>query len=548
MAAMMTTSRAPHLTDRGTLVVLILLALAAALAASLLWQIGYLMNDTAQYVSTARHLLRGEGYATSALYLPDHHAAGAPAPMLAWPPGYPTLIALASLLGVPIVLAPAVLAVASYVLLPLCIYLVLRLADVSRVAAAAWAAIWLLAPRSMEHALQGLSDPAFLLFQIAGLALYLRARRTSPSSLPLLALAGATMGAAASIRYIGVALLGALALAELLAFLKRRTGRGKVEATAVLLPALVIGTVAILRNAWVSGAARGGEVIAPDMDLITLIKTFYWTGLKVFGTTPSGGQSVLWLALVCLAVAACLACAVRVWRRERSPAAGGSAPRTLLVRIAVLNIAATVLLHAFAASVNIADAVNVRYLYDILPWLGLALLPLVVHLPGAGTAAKAARLSAYAFLVAFAAGQASTLPGVIERLRQSDGLTVKAALDESMTGPAGKRSVGEFLAAQVADGQAVLDLEGQLINLHVDRTTVGLPSRLYTDRYWTEQDIRALVAAHDVRFVTLIPDAAAERTQAGQGVPFYSDLLAGWAPEWLEPVHTGRKITIWRVR
>jgi len=63
------------------------------------WNPTFVQNDGVQYLSTAFNWLEGRGLSTNALMYKPHFQGYLPAPQTVWPPGYPLLIALTSLLG-----------------------------------------------------------------------------------------------------------------------------------------------------------------------------------------------------------------------------------------------------------------------------------------------------------------------------------------------------------------------------------------------------------------------------------------------------------------
>lgn len=67
-----------------------------------LWNSTYIFVDGVQYLSTAKNWLDGHGFSTNTLMYTPHFQGVLPAPQTVWPPGYPLLIALTSMVGIPI--------------------------------------------------------------------------------------------------------------------------------------------------------------------------------------------------------------------------------------------------------------------------------------------------------------------------------------------------------------------------------------------------------------------------------------------------------------
>src|SRR5213083_1624651 len=87
----------------------------------------FLQNDSAQYVSMAENLMAGLGVATSLVWTEEHHRLGGlPVAQTSLPPGYPTLIALVSQLGVEPLWAAFLVSLACFSAIPFLIYRILR--------------------------------------------------------------------------------------------------------------------------------------------------------------------------------------------------------------------------------------------------------------------------------------------------------------------------------------------------------------------------------------------------------------------------------------
>jgi len=88
-------------TTKSTALILVSLVciVTANVLAWVLWDATFILNDGVQYLSTAGNWLKGLGFSTDALMFTPHFQGTLPAPQTVWPPGYPLLIALTSMLG-----------------------------------------------------------------------------------------------------------------------------------------------------------------------------------------------------------------------------------------------------------------------------------------------------------------------------------------------------------------------------------------------------------------------------------------------------------------
>ena len=252
-----------------------------------------LIWDSAAYAHTAQTLLRGEGFMGL-----DY------APLVAWPPGYSLLLAIATL-GVfdPVtVMGPLNVALFALTLFILAAFLNQRLRNK---AVAIWASLCaLLAWPFAWAAASGLSETAFVLFATAALARadeYRRgAKRAFWWSAAFAALACLT-------RYMGVAVLVAIALLIVVQGpAKGVWERVRAAATYVAVAAAPVG-VWLVRNMLVGDSATGkrdgGEHYGfhAIVDAVAACFEDWLTGDFLVADSPSGAATAT-LALCCGAV------------------------------------------------------------------------------------------------------------------------------------------------------------------------------------------------------------------------------------------------------
>ena len=124
------------------------LLLGASLAGLVaLYDPSFIGIDGAFFVSAAKNLAGGHGFATSILWNEEHYRlGGVPATQTNFPPGFPVLIALGHRLGLDPPYAAFLIALLAFGAIPLVLYDILRTAGHRPRPALAIGALWLAAP------------------------------------------------------------------------------------------------------------------------------------------------------------------------------------------------------------------------------------------------------------------------------------------------------------------------------------------------------------------------------------------------------------------
>jgi 4-amino-4-deoxy-L-arabinose transferase-like glycosyltransferase len=528
-----------------------------ALLARETWVVGLMPTDTAQYVSGARNLARGNGFSTSALYLQEHHRLGDPAPLTAWPPGYSILLAAAHIAtGLPPEYLAFWVSMILYLCVPPLLFALDRAGGGSSRSALLVAMTWLIMPLTFQNALEGMSDSAFMATILASFYCYFVGSKERSRRSTWIFMAGLLAAVALSVRFVGLAAAVTLCICEAIRAIGKRDRRSWASLFLLAMPVMFVATAILTRNWVVTGSVRGGDVLPPLATDSNVLKLFYWALADLVGSDALGGAAgaalLVLVALVgTLGFVSIRTCA-RVFRRMlsngreflSSPIQGVN--NTAVALYAVYG-SAILALHVYAALHNAADAPNARYLATIVPIVALYLAAVQRSSPEGDSVRFSAKLNQrllFALVLAFALMQLSSIPGHVVYLQSATGIAVDKALRERIDGS----DIGAYLAEQVGPGEAVLDIEGQLLNLQLDRTTVGLTPYPYTVRQWTDREVLDLVKRTNAKFVTVISGATESRVRIGQGLPFYRDLLDQKVPDWLVEVHRGPAITLYRVK
>jgi hypothetical protein len=212
---------------------------------------GGVIIDSDGYMALARLLVHAGNYL---------HPAGQD---LIWPPGYPLLIAAASLWQEPNPVAIAVLQLGMTGMLTLClVWIGARAAGQNAGLAAGW--LYALSPNAALWAMTVMSETAFSVLLVLGVAASLSVilwrRRAAALA------AGLTLGAASLVRPAGTLLI-LLWAGSLFAFLRRSQG-SRSAAVNVLL--LILGGVAVILPWMVRNQVARGEFVFSNVAAKTI--------------------------------------------------------------------------------------------------------------------------------------------------------------------------------------------------------------------------------------------------------------------------------------
>jgi energy-converting hydrogenase Eha subunit E len=348
----------------GSLIVLLIGALAAALLLyATPWGLG-LGGDSYYYVSGAQSLLAGQGFSHPT-------AGGSTRPITHFPPLYPALLAAVASLGSNVLDAARIthaLLFAANVLASACF---LWTATGRRMWAAVGISLIALSPAGLSVHSWLLSEPMFIVAVLLGLWSVMRFILTG--SRTMLVAAGIWAGLAALVRYAGIGLLGGMALAVLV----HKDSRGRAKLTDIgLLVSVGLAGPALwgLRNVILTGAStnRSLSLHVPTMDKLN-------EGLTTIGgwLIPFHFGEVLALAAAIGVMAATTLGAMSLLVSRGAPRAAKPVRAAILVTLSFLIAYLTVL----SASLSLADAstpLDSRILLPVFV-VGVILIVCILH-------------------------------------------------------------------------------------------------------------------------------------------------------------------------
>ena len=296
--------------------------------------------DSASYIEAARNLKAGIGLYTTQfdIDLPDQDLVR----LTEWPPGFSLLLAGASSLGLdPRVIAPwfghvpalvvPVLMMALFrqtITAPLLLFVGILVAT---------------SPGFLFFQFLALTDLMFLALAIMSIGLLLGNTR---ASLHQVVLSGMFAGLAYAVRNVGVALLAALPLSQLLAYLLKIRGWSRVRRDMVIwvCGAAIFVAPLLAFNLAASGVLQPYKMAPSTLGLMTNLRAFLAAALgDLFGAHIVGTLAWMWQGLLCITAAniAIAAATMLAWRTMSN-----DEKYALIVLIAYFAIGSSVVVYA----------------------------------------------------------------------------------------------------------------------------------------------------------------------------------------------------------
>ncbi len=136
-----------------------------------LWSPAFILNDGVQYLSTAFNWNEGRGLYTNALMFTPHFQGVVPAPQTVWPPGYPLLISLISMLGMPIHQAALITNLVLHFVGAVLMLLIFLRWKIHYLTALLFTAAFYITATPWTYALALMSEPAFNAWILASILL-----------------------------------------------------------------------------------------------------------------------------------------------------------------------------------------------------------------------------------------------------------------------------------------------------------------------------------------------------------------------------------------
>jgi hypothetical protein len=497
--------------------------------------------DTIQLVDAARHLLAGDGFASSIIFYESQLQFGrVPAPLTVWPPGLTWLLLLPMKLGLSGEAAAFLLCLIAHLATTWLIFLIARRLAGPWIAAVA-AITWLLHAIALMMVLSLYAEPIFIAFMVASYAALLRAGKEQAWSTPWLLVAGVAAGCSILMRYSGVLWPAAAGLWFLLAAVRSRSWQ-PVSAAFIFgaLPALTTAGL-FLRNFQLTERFTGGQFEYGGPGSVVLVaRRLLWDSNLILGSTLRLSPLLFTLVIGTLVAGTILAA-----RRLRA-----SEPRDAAVGLAISSI---VVLCAFLVGNALGSSLvflDYRYWLPGLPFLAILLSP-VAHdaVIAVRTRSSLGRALWPATIVASCAMLTISVLAALPqrwpiRAVPPTMATIEQALAERM--PDG-RTLRELLSASADARKPLLGYLEHRLAARTGRAVIGLSDARYTNRLWTDDAVKQLVMAYGIEQIVFFPSAFEPQHALNANMRFWNELLGGRIPTWLKPRYTSGRVVLYDV-
>jgi Dolichyl-phosphate-mannose-protein mannosyltransferase len=488
-----------------------MLALAAAVSVVVLASFGsiaHISNDGAQYLSTIRQLLAGNGLKTTTVYYEVQAQFGLPAVQTVWPPLLPLAAAsMTWISGVRDISAIALTSALAHGATALVLFAVLRaLSQPQSHTPFIVSGCYLLYGVALKQTLVVSSEPLFTLFLVGAAASLHRAARVSSAQAWLL-IASLCVACACATRYSGIAFIGALGVVAAIGLWRDRFSWASLKNAVILLAAPVLTVAGLLaRNLFVSGVLTGGPTASRGLTGSELLAQSKWAVLEVFGGGGPLTAKLLIVALIVLFAAFLWFQRAAAIRAAEQPAHAGE-----LIAFCFTGSVLTIALIFGLALRPSGVAIEGRYFTPLVPLLLIGFAAFFATREGAGSFRIQTRLAA----CCLACLGALTLVNIVEFRNWLRVGGTAARLETILAQDANGRTARESLASSASPARPILSNQSQALHAVLGRPTIGVPERRLTAQAWTADEIVALArrfkAQEAVVFRTLplgAPDGA----------------------------------------
>lgn len=499
----------------------------------------FVSNDGAQYISTAKHLLRGAGFKTDLLYFDTHFLSGEiPAAQTIWPPGFPALIAATSLTtGLELHESAFLLGLLGLIGVGPIAYAIVRNAGGTRAAALLCACLCLAFAHAWIYPLVISTETLFVFFTLASLLFTGLHERDRPGS-GQWALAGVMAASAFLIRYTGVFYVAAVGFWLLKEWFWGKRGIAWQHVAAFsLAPACVI-TGVFAWNYLMVGSLTSRSGRDPGFPLLDAMWEFRIPVSDILGYLREGmfsdSPAYVGLALMLLVGGFC---AFRL--RAYWPVVAGELRSRATVQIPLIYIGVTVAYMFYLTWGTSPGHVVPRYLATLFPFVLVVVLVLATKLPGKRSPLTAS--AAVLLVLLFVGGQANNATRLTEL--QQEGSKLALYLERPYSAQQTLRD--HFL--QVSSQGPIFTNEPQILGHYLDRPTVGATEAPFTTLRYDADRAKQIVDAYSVSVVVLFLDPPlAEPPQSDESADIYRDLAAGRLPDWLTREYADDYVRIYR--
>jgi len=514
------------------------------------FRVDMLCNDAAQYISTGRNIARGEGISTSLIYYEQQQGKGIPAPQTIWPPGFPFIIAIIGCIGVPFEYAAFLGSLLAQLATLVALLLLLKQMGCSPNWAISGVVLWAALVQGNLTVLMGLSESTYTVLTLLSMSCFLRGIEDRRRQRAYMLTAGIIAAAAFSVRYAGIAFIVALAL-YLMAQLGMTRDRawGKVLLLFVVTPVCTVGAV-FLRNIALVGSFSGGPTLHDGGKYYEEAKVLWWCFKNLLGYFEWHTLSILMTIWLCAGGAVLLALYLfdnniswiltSCQKKSGNKASNRNEKKKPIEMVhfcgpGVFYVIATIIMLVNTDLTSGAGGIGPRYLVPVFPFvIGMAVL-VSAKVSAVGSIARRRWVIMVASLtgVLYLIGQGLAFRTVSKWLT---GPSYNRILVSALESKVGGGTLLSFLQERTNDGSAIMEANGQLLGMLLDRGSVGLAPAAYTRKSWDEKEVLSQVRQYKVSVICLFPTVFDMTHPQHRNREFIGRLAEGKLPVWLRPI------------
>ncbi len=525
-------ARLTRLTNTERTIWGILLFALVALKLHGVWQPA-LGNDSYLYLSVAQNTHSGEFAKTSIVHFDVERSFGViPAPMVSFPPGYPTALAALELVGLDGESAGLVVSLLSALAT---VYLLGALAEslaLHSSAARALLALYVFNAATLLYSSTVLSEGLFTALVTGGTVALVIGRNEVDSTRWRWLLGGLLFGLAYWVRYAGLFMivgLGCVTVAAVFLDRRRRITEGFVLATVC---ACTIAGCGLGRNLREGGHWDGGRAKVVHASAIAVAaETVRAANSLAFGP-GQWSSTALWrlLAIACVVFAVAVVCVplsrARVQARLLTQPEG--AIRDLLILI-VVYVAAM-----FHAGMSTANSFSDRMFVPIMPLI-LVVLVATWQRGFLGADVRYSWRRRVLVVLAVGFGLYATLNVAVFLSSSYANAAQEVARVDEFANDQGRSAADAIIALAGRDGVLMANF-GQATGYYYQRRTVSLISPDYSDLAWTEGAVHDAMRQYQVCALILRLKVGGAGEHDLLGSDFLKSLSVREPPDWLETV------------
>jgi len=495
-----------------------------------------LSNDAYQYLSVAQNIKDHGQIATSIVYFDaERTSRRLPAPETTSPPGYPIAIDLLSLLSIKQETAGWILSLFGVTgVIPLLWWGagILGATDGTK---RVGLAIWLFNSHVIIYGTGISTDAIFTFIVLAGLALLLFVEVEERPSSYLVPLGMLLLGVSYWIRYAGVFVVAGVCVYSVWRLIAKRP---RVTLwMASLAGSIVIIACDIARNAYVVGTVgvqRGGIHHPLPFVLRKFAAVWYHLFLGSYRAHFGPTNAVITLCLIVTML-------IFLSNHRLAPTPNARKFRAEILGIVVVVYSAGIIYAQTYTPLELGP----RYFFPLIPILILLMVWAFSRFGPLNSliAQNLVPLLAIILICAYAIEN-------INDARRTDAIFPHTTLASYFAESTEKGvSASMWVQRNIPARAAIVATEGQATAYLLQRSTICLASREYTNQYWNEDSVHKLMQTYNAAFLIVYPGlpAANDSDSVQQDSEFVHTLLSEKHPGWLALAARGPHVIIYQL-